>query len=241
MLTAYLDESGHEIKDAVIVAGFLGDDERWKRCEEKWCAALGPHRAGLHMKDLRWKTDRTRKLLERLGPIPHECGLVALLAMLRVSDYYDLVSGTPAEKMTKGYYFCLITLLDALVKNTPNNQAVKLILEEQNEYKTRASYLFQANKHHLTITGEPKFSSIEFIPKNSSVLTQPADYLAFAKLQQHRDPQSRKSRLCAPIMHNTQPAFGMIHDGKGLREVLKRTLQKLPEFAKRTEVNSTQI
>jgi hypothetical protein len=234
MLTAYLDESGHETNDAVVVAGFLGNDEQWVQCAERWRAALRP-RTRLHMKNLRgWKKDRIRRHLERLGPIPHECGLTALLAMLRVSDYYDLVAGTDAERMTKGYYFCLMTIFDSLVKNTPKDQAIKLVFEDQKEYEIRSRYLFRANAHHRTTSGEHKFNSIEHIPKDSSILTEPADYLAFAKLQQHRDPQSRKSQWCTPILRNTRPAFGFLHDGIGLRKVIQSSLRKMPDFAKPT-------
>lgn len=234
MLTAYLDESGHETKDAVIVAGFLGNDEQWRQCAEQWRAGLGK-RKFLHMKKLRFKRDRDRQLLERLGPIPHQCGLRALLGVVPVIRYFDLVSGTAAEKLTKGYYFCLITIFDAIVKNTPKDEAVKFVFEVQEEYEIQARSYFDANKHHLTSGGEPKFNSIEFIPKNSSILTQPADYLAFSLLQQFRDPQSVKSKWCDPIRHNTQPVFGLVHDGEGLRRVIKSSLRKHPEFAKKKE------
>ena len=237
MLTAYFDESGHENRNAVVVAGFIGDDEQWKECAEQWRVALGPNRKWLHMKELRWRMERTQKLLARLGPIPHECGLTAVLAVLRVNDYYDLVAGTPAERMTKGYYFCLISIFDALVKNTPKNEAIRLVFEEQNEYEIRASGFFEANKHHQTATGEQKFRSIEYIAKDSSILTQPSDYLAFAALQRYRDPQSQKAKWCAPILENTRPAFGVVHDGEGLRNVIKRTLKQFPEYAKRIEPN----
>ena len=38
MLTAYLDETGHEGKDLVILAGFLGTAEQWEKCETDWRA-----------------------------------------------------------------------------------------------------------------------------------------------------------------------------------------------------------
>lgn len=233
MLTAYLDESAHETDD-VIVANFIGSDEQWSQCAEKWRIGLGK-RKFLHMKKLRFQKARVKELLERLGPIPHQCGLRALLATVPVNSYSDLVSGTHAERMTKGYYLCLMTIFDAVVKNTPKDQSVKFIFEVQEEYEIRAKGFFETNKHHLTSTGEPKFSSIEFIPKESSILTQPADYLAFSILQQFRDPESLKAKWCEPIRRNTQEAFGIVHNGKDLREVIKSSLLKMPEFAKQIE------
>ena len=172
MLTAYLDESAHETKD-VIVAGFLGNDEQWEECARKWKVGLGK-RKYLHVKELRFKRDRDRELLERLGPIPHECGLVPLLATVPVSSYEDLVFKTRAEKMTKGYYLCLVTLFDAIAKNTPEDESVKFVFEVQKEYEIRAKWYFDGNEHRRTSSGDPKFSGIEFIPKDSSILTQPA-------------------------------------------------------------------
>lgn len=234
MLTAYLDESGHETKDAAIVAGFLGNDDQWQQCANEWRVALG-NRKSFHAKKLRFKKDRDRQLLEKLGPIPHRCGLRALLGVVPANSYYDLVSGTEAEKMTKGYYFCLITIFNAIVKNTPKDEAVKFVFESQNEYEIRARLFFESNKHHLTTSGKPKFNSIEFLPKDSSILTQPADLLAYAILQGFRDPESRRSKWCEPIKRNTLPAFGIVHDGEGLRKVIKGTLTKLPEFKKKVE------
>jgi hypothetical protein len=230
MLIAYLDESGHEGKDAVVVAGFLGNENQWTLCEGLWREGLGK-RKSLHMKSLRWKKDRVRQLLERLGPIPHKCGLRALVGGVRISDYHDLVAGTKAEKLTKGYQFCVMTVMDALAKNLPNDETVKLIFETQDQYEVQARNIFENNKHHVTTFGEAKFSSIDFIPKDSTSLTQPADYLAFAILQDYRDPKSTRARWCAPIRQITQPAWGMVPDQEGLRAVIKTSLDKHPLFA----------
>ena len=75
MLTAYLDESGHESKGLIILAGFLGNFDQWTKCEAGWKAALGK-RQHLHTKELRWsKPERVKRLLESLGPVPHFAGL----------------------------------------------------------------------------------------------------------------------------------------------------------------------
>src|SRR5216117_2373707 len=74
MLTAYVDESGHESPDWVIVAGLLGNDDQWKQLATDCRLALG-NRKRFHMKSLRWKHERTKKLLQTLGPLPAKCGL----------------------------------------------------------------------------------------------------------------------------------------------------------------------
>jgi hypothetical protein len=107
MLTAYIDESGHESKNWMFLAGFLGTDEQWKSFVPLWKSALGPQRKQLHMSDLRWNTDGTKKLLARLGPVPSLSGLTPVLAGVRYGDYEDLVSGTRFEKEMKGWLVCL--------------------------------------------------------------------------------------------------------------------------------------
>jgi hypothetical protein len=75
MMTAYIDESGHEGKGWMFLAGYLGNEDQWKTFVPAWKAGLGPQRKSLHMTDLRWNKDRTKHLLKRLGPIPEGCGL----------------------------------------------------------------------------------------------------------------------------------------------------------------------
>ncbi len=65
MLTAYLDESGHDSKDWMCLAGFLGNENQWKDCSEKWRIGLGPNRKSLHMRTLRWNNESTSGLSVR--------------------------------------------------------------------------------------------------------------------------------------------------------------------------------
>ena len=98
MLTAYLDETGHEGKDLVILAGFLGTAEQWEKCEADWRSGLGK-RKHLHMAELRWsRPERLRPLLSTLGPIPHAAGLQAVYSAVKIADYADLVDGTMMQK-----------------------------------------------------------------------------------------------------------------------------------------------
>ena len=202
MLTAYLDESGHE-GSPVIVAGFLGNDEQWRECAKQWQIGLGPQRRLLHMKALRWSKHGIRRTLETLGRIPHQCGLRAVMGVAPVEYYSDLVAGTLAEKLTKGYYIAVIAIADAILKNIPKDERVKFVFEQQVEYEKNAQMIFAASQHKTSI-GESQISGVEYIPKDSSLLTQPADYLAFALLQGFRDRSSKKYKWCEPIQkHST--------------------------------------
>jgi hypothetical protein len=63
------------------------------------------------MRELRWNSESTKRLLARLGPIPHDCGLKGMLGGVRFQDYEDLVSGQREEKLLKGYLAVLIPMV----------------------------------------------------------------------------------------------------------------------------------
>jgi hypothetical protein len=85
--------------------------DQWGKFVDAWKVGLGPQRTSLHMTDLRWNKDRTKRLLARLGPIPEKCGLHGMLGGVRFGDYEDLVSGTPDAKKLKGYMSCLMPMV----------------------------------------------------------------------------------------------------------------------------------
>jgi hypothetical protein len=135
--------------------------------------------------------------------------------------------------MTKGYCLAVMVVIDSILKNIPKTETVKLVFEAQERYEIRARMLFDANKKAVTSSGVQKLSGIEFIPKDSSVLTQPADFLAFAMLQGYRDQGSKKFQWCKPILNNSRPAFGMLPDAQSRakwRTVIQATLSQHPGF-----------
>ena len=232
--TAYVDESGHETKTHVMLAGFLGDDEQWHECARRWQLALAPRRA-LHMSELRWKSKtnhRVRKLLERLGPIPYECGLMPVFSGVNVSDYADLISGTLVERASKGYILALYHMVPPILASLKGEERLKLVLEENTQYKPFGglteiicSALAKVTTSPIfrTPSGLSRLAGVEFIPKSSSVLTQPADYLAFALLQVCRDAKSQKPRWCLPILGDGR-GIGQLVSREQLRKGLRATV-----------------
>jgi hypothetical protein len=221
MLIAYLDESGHETKDWMFVAGFLGDQDQWNQLIPLWKEALGK-RKNLHMKGLRWNADRTRKLLGRLGSIPDKCRLKPVLGGVRAKDYEDLVSGTPAQKLLKGYIVCIYPLVVNVLRAIPKNSRLELVFEQQDEYQPYTecalaaivSLKDQRPDWFLTDDGLPKLAKWSFVPKDSTVLTQPADYFVYALRQLYQDRNSRKTEWCRPILGSG--------NGEGFGAVMKR-------------------
>jgi hypothetical protein len=239
MQTAYVDESGHETKDWMFVAGFMGDDEQWKQFVPMWREALGGKEA-LHMNELRWNNDRTRKLLARLGPVPDNCGLTAVVGGVRVSDYEDLLRGTPAKRLLKGYVACIYPLVVNILRSLPDTERLTIVFEQQHEYQPFAecalaaivSLRNQKPNWFLTRDGLPKLASWAFVPKNSTTLTQPADYFVYALRQLYHDRHSKKTEWCKPILTSG--------NGQGIgavmtRKLIRQTIVELPYRAMEAE------
>jgi hypothetical protein len=186
MMTAYIDESGHEGKGWMFLAGYLGSEDQWKRFVPAWKAGLGPQRKSLHLTDLRWNKDRTKQLLKRLGPIPEGCGLTPILGGIRYGDYEDLVTGSPAAKLLKGWLTCLFTIVLETLRVVPDGERLELVFEEQREYEQNAGQILSMIAYHDPWSGTPwqdkegkaKLAKWGFVPKGSTIMTDPADYLA---------------------------------------------------------------
>ncbi len=226
MLTAYVDESWHDSRDFALIAGFVGDANQWQQCETNWKAALGKRRH-LHMTRLQWsKEPRVRKLLDRLGPVPHAAGLTALFSVVRVADYEDLVDGTLMQKLMKGYHVCVLGLVNLLQQQIPAEDTFKVVLENQLEYANAVIQIHRGSTE-TTSDGRKRWASVEFVEKDDTVLTEPADFLAYALLQQARDPHSKRTQLCSSILQNPRPAWGRDH--RQSREVLRNFIRQMTE------------
>jgi hypothetical protein len=222
MLTAYVDESGHETKDWMFVAGFLGNDDQWKKFAPLWEAALGQRKV-LHMKGLRWNQTRTKELLARLGPIPDICELTPVLGGVRVKDYEDLLEGTPAQKLLKGYVTCVYPLVVNVLRHIPKNERLEIVFEQQIEYQpftecalaAIVSLRNEVPEWFLTVDGLPKLAKWSFVPKDSTIFTQPADYFVYALRQAYQDKKSKKTEWCSPILNSGK--------GTGIGAIMKRS------------------
>jgi hypothetical protein len=241
VLTAYLDESGYGAKDIIVVGGFFGNDREWHLCDEQWKAALGK-RKSLHMKDLRWgkKNERTKLLLEKLGPIPRRCGLVPVWVRFKVSDYSDLVDNTTASRKLQHGYFLGAQFI------------ALMLLWYMRELNERVKVVFEANEHFASIVplilklygevfsfsledGMPCLTGVEFISKDSSCLTQPADYLTYARLQELRDLTSLRARLCAPILSGS-PGLRADIGRNAVRQLMSsKSMQDLQSLGRQLE------
>lgn len=227
MITVYLDESRQDDPDSVMaVAGFYGDQAQWNALVPDWKTALGKRRT-LHMSNLRMHSQpkRAKRLLDRLGPLPYKHGLRPIHGAVKASDYLDLLSER-SKKELAGYSICLSTVMAALNHLVPLNESIKIVCEMQNQYREDAERMFRAVRIAAPSPLKPYFSGIEFIPKDSSILTQPGDFLAYAITHRHRDPQSLKSQLCLPIFGPTDRVEGWTLPRETVREILMRIINR---------------
>lgn len=219
MLTAYLDESFQSGDGYAVMAGFFGNKDSWQKCAEEWRAVLGPMRS-LHMNKLRWKGDRHKTLLERLGAVPHSCGLQPVFASVRLGDYKEKLK-YPGGPISNGYFVTCVGVAVVTLASLPKGERVELLFEQQLEHAMAREYAL------YTIGKDPRFRTKHrsalaksgSIPK--SVLLEPSDYLAYAIMQTLVDPESLRARLCAPILRQGKKRIGGRLTEKEVRRILK--------------------
>lgn len=224
VITAYVDESGQEQQEWMCVAGFMGNDESWRNFPSKWKIAIAP-RDHLHMNKLRFKRDSERKMLEKAAAVSRECGLIPVVGGVRPADYIDLIDGSEHSRLLSGYILCCTAIVIQVLLGLPKGERFEIVFEQQDRYRQLAEIAMQSIADSRDLRGEDgkrKLADWRSVPKNTTPLTEPADYLAHALLQLWRDPNSRKTAWCRPILdqHNFQ-GVGAIMKRDRVREIIR--------------------
>jgi hypothetical protein len=209
VLTAYLDETGQHEQGIVFVAGFMGKKDAWERCAAAWKAGLG-RKQSLHMADLRFKKDRDKTLLERLGPIPEASGLMKVFGSVDAADYSDLIEGTVGEVYASGFCLALVPLVGSILKNLPDDERIQLLFEESESLAFYRERMLSLIARLPQFNGKPNRGQIagwEAIPKGSTCLFEPADYLCYALSHLPCDPEAVRRKWSQPILGDT-PLIG---------------------------------
>jgi hypothetical protein len=245
VLTLYADESGQQqYEERMFVAGYMGDDDAWKKFPGLWKQAIHP-RPHLHLNRVKFKKDATKQMLEKAGLVPKACGLTPVLGGVKVKGYRHLVRGTQVERALCGYALCVYAMVYNALRVVPTNERLEVVLEQQTVYGVHAHAAMQViadmgdNPEILMADGRPKLANWRFVPKYSTSLTEPGDYFAYALFQLWKDQTSRRSIWCRPILdaHSGEgvghiwtsdeareivlegPLFGFLSDGHGLEEL----------------------
>jgi len=145
--------------------------------------------------------------LARLGEIPHKHKLIPIHGATKVSDYADLIEHDPKYKnkvILNGYTAALNLVFNKLLDNFSPMTVIKIVCEQQEYYSDLANQLFRAFSMSLA-EYHPMITGMEFIMKNTSVMTQPADYLAFAIGKYLDERGTKKDLWCRPIFGDFDP------------------------------------
>jgi hypothetical protein len=230
-MRVYLDESGHEPGGHCVIAGFLGSTEQWDTFLPDWLSTLGSSES-FHMKKLRWGKEATRRRLERLASIPYKHGLFPVVGAVNGSDFADLPANMAEAFTTQGYLVSLYPIIIEVLRVTPKTERIDWIFEEQVQYEMEARNIFRVLGQ--MVDGGNRIGDISYVSKEATCLTQPADFLAFAVLQQLRDPNSTKAHWCRPIFGD-KPFIGSIVDRETIRGIMEFAL---PAAALKTTIET---
>ena len=229
MITGYFDESGGESDGFVVVAGFVGRVDDWKKYLKMWRRELG-NRPSLHLKEMRLGSEsgarRYGDLLRRLGSVPSKAGLLPFVGSVSLA-HTAKAKGTIAEIALAGYNVALVAMVDAILgsKRLPKRERIEFTFEDQVHFAIPRASMFHSYRQvekYKTCPGKRSR-----IGKDSSMAKDPlleaSDYLAYAMLQHLIDPASGKATVTAPILESTK-AF-MNHN-----EITKENVDHLLEI-----------
>jgi|GEM_PF-2328677 len=208
MLTAHLDETGQQGRGLVIVGGFIGTDEQWDDLAHEWPKGFeGSQRKSLHLRQISFKRDSDKALLDKLGPIPQACGLKRISGSVNVADYFDLVEGTVAELHAHGYALAVLPLILAIEATIPNDEVYRLVFEEQtslgfyrNKILDLIAYTLSHPPKEERHAKRPRLIEWRTAAKDATQLCEPSDYLCYHLAHNSFDPSSRRSVWTKPIM-----------------------------------------
>ena len=209
----------------MFLAGFYGDDIAWNRVAEHWRKAINPRKT-LHVTKLRFKLDRDKRLLQRAGVVPAQCGLVPIVGGVKQGDFKDLIFGSKEERVLSGYIICLWAMLHDTLRSLPTGEQLKLVFEEQTVYQPFAEVAIRVcidnpSPSDLLPDGRHKLASWSWVPKEDTILTQPADYFAFALSKAWKEPGSVKDQWCRPILGTKGGnGFGAILSREQVRQAI---------------------
>src|ERR1700741_740607 len=107
------------------------------------------------------------------------------------------------------------------------NERLEIVFEEQQEYQTYTELALSAivslkdqrPAWFLTDDRQPKLAKWSFVPKDSTIFTQPADYFVYALRQLYQNRHSKKAEWCRPILKSSNgEGFGAAMTRKQIRQ-----------------------
>jgi hypothetical protein len=225
LLTANFDESGTGHNEQLcVVAGFVGNDAQWASFIADWIPALGRHRKNLHMTKLRWsqRYDAIAESLALLGLIPHRYNLAPVNVRMWHRDHKEIVEGKVSSEFTSPYQLCATTCISTVLSEIAGPDDEVLFIFDRQEGKRAERMNKLRDWVYRWAKLDKRIKDINFVPRETTVCLDPADYLAFQLHHHGLDPESKKAKAGMPIL-----AAKHIYGGEYSREYLALTVQNL--------------
>lgn len=152
--------------------------------------------------------------------------MTPIVAGVRHSDYIDLIRGSKLEMLFPSYMLCCVAAVIQALRFMPGEEPLEIVYEQQTVYEKRLTMamgqLMDLRAPELMLPdGRHRLANWRFASKSSTILTEPSDYLAYALLQQWRDKDSFKTRLCeSDLEAHDQKGLGAIRNGVMIRKIL---------------------
>ena len=127
------------------------------------------------------------------------------------------------ERGVNAYVLSFMPIFHGLSCELKGSDVVKMVCEAQERYGRFAQFAFE---YFALVTHrdplKPYFSGIEYVSKDSTPFTQPADFLSFALAHRLKDPKSLKSQWCKPIFQSND-ILGKTLTREEIRKVMGNT------------------
>jgi hypothetical protein len=170
------------------------------------------------------RSRKEKEWLETSAPIPYESKLRAVFGAVDVSDYFDLVQGTVAEVHSQSACLALAPIVDGLKTAIPGDERFEFQFEASplDFYVDKMMNILARYPGMKRYDGKSRIARWVFIPKEDSMLFEPADYLANHIYHKKLDPTSRRAQWTEPIVRDREILGSMMS-----RETARRLFSHL--------------
>lgn len=240
MLTAYFDDSGtHDASAALVMAGWIGDEEQWAKFDKEWRALLD--KEGLtwfHMTECEaadgefdmWPRPRRDALIHDLRQVILNNNLHGLGVVIARNDWNRLVTGKIRDILGDGNDVCFVHAIDL---------ATRWVRVRTNHYEM--AFVFdigvESNEKHLIIqtfdenyNDIPEIQSITFARVKQFSPLQAADMLAWESyhraLQIFNEGSKANPRAHFQRFLDENSIYGEILDGEMIKKEVDRRTKK---------------
>jgi hypothetical protein len=122
-----------------------------------------------------------------------------------------------------------------ILRGTPQDERIELVFEEQREYMPFTDLALRmfwirdsSAPWRFTKDGAPRLATWGWVKKHSTILTDPADYLAFALRENWNNPDSTKAVWTRPILNSgSGQAYGIRMTREQVRKRIKDAQMKI--------------